>query len=157
MRHRTHKISFKDGQDANSMLMRKLMSNFLRSSKIVTTLAKARALKQMVEKDMTKAKEKTEANKNYLLKNYADKKIMKVLFEQVGPALKSIQGGYVRIVKLEQRANDGATKARLEWAHPVVLNWDFDKKPKKVSKKAASAKSEPKTKVKTEKVAPKTK
>lgn len=123
MIHKTKKIKFKNGQDANTMMMRKLMYNFLRDSRITTTEARAKALKRYMDRIVSKAKEKTEANKNYLLRYFNDKKIISVLFEQVGPAMAKINGGFVKIVRQNQRQNDGSMMVQMHWAHPMVIDW----------------------------------
>lgn len=144
MIHKTKKIKFNNGQDANAMLMRKLMYNFLRNSRITTTEAKAKALKTYMDRVVSKAKEKTEANKNYLLRFFNDKKTISVLFDQVGPAIAKINGGFVKIVRENRRENDGAMKVQLLWAHPVVIDWGnqpvAEEKVKKTTKKVTKGK-----------------
>ncbi len=121
MRHRIKKTKFKWGQDANKMLLRKLLINFFTRGKVETTLPKAKVLKSLIEKMANKAKEKTESNKNYLLKNIGRPEMVRMLFDQVGPVLKEKTGGYVRIIRLGQRISDGAEMARIEWVYPVVV------------------------------------
>lgn len=121
MRHRIKKIKFRRGSDANQMLVKKLVLNFLERGKIATTLKKTKVLKTVIEKLVEKAKEKTEANKNYLMHYITDKKMTKFLFETVGPALKKTVGGYVRVVRLGARESDSSERARLEWAYPIVI------------------------------------
>jgi|SRR3989344_5831162 len=120
MRHRVKKIKFRRGRDANRMLIRKLVRNFITKSKIKTTLKKASVLKSTVERLVEKAREETEANKNYLLRVFDDKDLVTRMFKEVGTALKDKVGGYVRIVKLGARRSDGSEMARMEWVYPVV-------------------------------------
>lgn len=130
MRHRVKKIKFRAGYDANKMLVKKLVVNFLERGKITTTLKKAKVLKSVIERLVEKAKEKTESNKNYLLRHVTDKKTIKFLFETVGPTLKKTVGGYVKVVRLGARDSDGTETARLEWAYPIVIEEKEEKKPK---------------------------
>lgn len=135
MYHRIKKIKFRAGSDANQMLVKKLFLNFLKNGKITTTLKKTKVLKSVIERLVEKAKIQNEANKNYLMHYITDAKMTKFLFETVGPAIKKIAGGYVRIVRLGARESDGTEIARLEWAYPIVIE---EKKPevKKVEKKS---------------------
>jgi hypothetical protein len=90
-------------------------------------------------------KGKTEANKNYLLGFFPVMKIVKVLFEQVGPAIAKVNGGFVRTTRINQRQTDGALMVKVTWAHPVVIDWGDKKTTKKEVKKAdvkAPAKAE---------------
>jgi|GEM_PF-436032 len=159
MRHRTNKFTFGAGIDANSMMMRKLMKNFIRSSHIETTITRAKALKVYMDRIVSKTRVYSEANKNYLLRYFPEKKYQRVLFNQIGPAVAKISGGYVRIVRLGRRNNDGALMARLEWAHPVVIDWENSKsmqKPAELKKsKPSPKKNEKKINVTKEKKEPK--
>ncbi len=150
MNHKKNKIKFKLGQDANGMLMRKLMYNFLRDAHITTTEAKAKALKIYIDRLVSKAKEKTEANKNYLLQFFPDKKMISVLFEQVGPAVANINGGFVKIVRMNKRENDASMMVQLLWAHPVVIDWG-DQKAKNEKDSKATKKTKQVTKTKESK------
>lgn len=120
MKNRGHKIKFRGGKDANKMLMRKLASNFLLSGKMSTTKQKAKAAQSIVEKLVTKAKTHTEADQNFILRNITDQSTMKILISQIVPQLTQAKNGYTKIVNLGVRQTDGAEKARLEWAYPVV-------------------------------------
>lgn len=133
MKHSVKKIKVRGGKDANKMLVRKLAMNFLTSSKIVTTDKKARILKTFIERIITKAKDRTEANKNVLLQYFPKKAIVEELFTQASAVFADRTGGYVRIIKLNQRANDGAMMTQVEWVEPITFN--FDKKTAEKTKK----------------------
>ena len=144
MQHRSNKFTFGSGIDANSMLMRKLMKNFISSSQIETTITRAKALKVYMDRIVSKTRVYSESNKNYLLRYFPEKKYQKVLFDQIGPAVAKISGGYVRIVRLGKRDNDGAMMARVEWAHPVVIDWE-NKKSSKTTNQTKTVKLSPTT------------
>lgn len=120
MRHGYKKIKFRAGKDSTKMLLRKLANNFIKWGKITTTEKRARVLKSYIEKLVKKAKEKNEANKNFLLKALADRKIIKQFFDEADQLTKGRSGGYVKITKLHQRISDGAMLNKLEWTSPVV-------------------------------------
>ena len=142
MRHLTKKVKFHDGQDSDTSIMKKLMYNFLRNAHITTTERKAKVLKMYMDRAISKTKEKTEANKNYLLSYFPDSKIIKVLFEQVGPAIAKINGGFVKTTRINQRQTDGALMVKVQWAHPVVIDWGDKKKEVKATKAAAKTPAE---------------
>ena len=138
MKHGVAKKKFKGGYDANKMLRRKLVRNFLEIGWLETTLAKAKAIRPFLDKMAERTKERSEANKNHLLKLLADMPLVEKAFGEVGPVIKDIKGGYVRIIKLGQRMNDGSLMARLEWAYPVVkekkITAKAEKKPEEINK-----------------------
>ncbi|GIW64072.1 MAG: 50S ribosomal protein L17 [Patescibacteria group bacterium] len=138
MRHRVKKIKFSFGKDANKMLMRKLTVNFFRSGYLETTLAKAKVLKSHLEKLVSKAKDKTKTNEKVLLKYLGNQKLVKDLFNKVPHSFKGINGGYVKITKLDYRDGDGSLMAKLEWAHPIIE--DNNKNKLKVLPKTADLK-----------------
>lgn len=146
MKHRTKLIKFHSGKDSNKMILRKMMTNFFTHSHIVTTEKRGKILKRFLDITVGKTREEKESNKNYLLKYFPSKTFVATLFAQVGPAVKDIVGGYVRIIRMNQRDNDGAMMVRVEWAHPVVIDWGGKKsevaKPEKKAAPKKSAKKE---------------
>jgi len=121
MRHKVKKIKFKHGKDANKMLMKKLAVNFLEKGKLTTTKAKAKALVSYLEKLLTKAQVESEANKNVLLKRLGKRALVKRLFKEIGPILKTKKSGFLKTVNLGQRFSDGAEVTRVEWTVPVII------------------------------------
>lgn len=130
--HGIKKIKVKSGRDANRMLVKKLLINFLKSGHMVTTEKKAKILKTVIERMVDKAKKNDQASKNVMLSNFTNKKAVSVLVEQVAPEFKDRTGGYVRVIRLNERENDGSQMSRIEWVSPVVLNWENKKTEKKV-------------------------
>ncbi len=120
MRHRVKKTRLTSGTDANHMLARQLLVNFFTRGKLVTTRSKAQKLKPLIEKIVEKAKIENEPNKNYLLRKVNNVKMIEKLFKEIGPAIVNKHGGYIRLVRLEDRLSDGALRTRIEWVYPVV-------------------------------------
>lgn len=89
------------------------LANFLFRGKIKTTTAKAKELKSLVEKSITKAKKGDIASRRNLLKILPEKTV-KNLIENIAPQYQKRSGGYTRIVKLGQRKSDGSAMAILE-------------------------------------------
>lgn len=147
MKHRVKNIKFNRGQDANQMMVKKLLINFLKSSQLVITEKRGKALKMYLDKVLSKTKEQTESNKNYLLRYFPQKGIVEVLFAQVGPAIQTINGGYTTLTKLNQRDSDGAYMVKIQWAHPITINWDKEKKEVEKTKTKKTAEKEEVTEV----------
>ena len=102
-----------------SALLSNLASQLITYKRIVTTLAKAKALRTYVEPLITKTK-KT-ATKEEIMHNHRivfghlqDKEAVKELFTVVGPKIAARPGGYTRILKLGIRPGDNAEKAMIE-------------------------------------------
>ena len=120
MRHRVKKIKFSDGYDANRALVRKLAVNFFLKGKLTTTLAKAKAMKPVIEKLIEKMKVKTESNLNYLRQKLDNNQVIEIAYNDISPVIGKIDGGYIRIIKLGKRNSDGAEMGKVEWVYPII-------------------------------------
>ena len=92
--------------------MKSLASSFFILGKMETTEAKAKELRPLAEKFITRAKSPTLANKRILYK-YFRKEVVRKLLEHGQDYIKR-PGGYTRIIKLGSRRKDAAKMAILE-------------------------------------------
>jgi large subunit ribosomal protein L17 len=115
MRHHGNVRKFGREKNQRKALMRSLASNLIRDSRIRTTLAKAKELRPMVEKLVTKARTDSVANRRLIRSQILNAIETKKLFEIVAPKYKGRPGGYTRIVKLPNRDLDGAPMALIEF------------------------------------------
>ncbi len=100
-------------------LLSNLASQLITHKRIVTTLAKAKALRTYVEPLLTKtkkgeSKEQISHQHRIVFSYLQDKAATKELFTVVGPKIASRPGGYTRIIKLGIRPGDNAEKAMIE-------------------------------------------
>jgi large subunit ribosomal protein L17 len=100
-------------------LLQNLASQLIVHKRIVTTLAKAKALRTYVEPLITKTKKNESAlqishNHRLVFAELQDKAAVKELFTVVGPKVSARPGGYTRILKLGIRPGDNAEKAMIE-------------------------------------------
>lgn len=110
----------------NSGHRRALRMNFtvslIQHERVVTTLAKAKALRPFVEKVITLGKKKDLSSIRRAMGLLQSKDAVKKLFEELGPRYQSRPGGYTRILRLaDYRIGDGGTKAILELVDNKVL------------------------------------
>jgi large subunit ribosomal protein L17 len=96
------------------LLLSGLASSLIREGKIKTTEARAKAVRPVVEKLITKAKKGDLASRRLVLKTIQDRDIVHKLFSEVGPQFADRNGGYTRIVKLGYRKGDAAPMALIE-------------------------------------------
>ena len=94
-------------------LLRGLVNNFFMHEKIKTSEAKAKELRSIAEKMITKAKDASLANRRILLQNLTPKMTKKII-DEIAPLYKERNGGYTRIIKLGPRNSDGARMAIIE-------------------------------------------
>ena len=94
-------------------LLKSLSRSLLLHEKIKTTEAKAKTLRGIVEKMITRGKVATVANRRILAKT-TNPEIVKKIVDDIAPRYKDRNGGYTRITKLGQRNSDGAKMAIIE-------------------------------------------
>jgi large subunit ribosomal protein L17 len=81
-------------------LSRNLVSALFRHGRVVTTAPKAKEYRAMAEKLITLAKEKSLHRIRRAAQILGDKEAVRILFEEIGPAMIGRPGGYTRIVRL---------------------------------------------------------
>ena len=96
------------------LMMANLVASLVAAEAIVTTEAKAKALRPIAEKMITKAKKGGLHNHRQIIAFLGDVEMADKLMPDVGPRYSSRPGGYTRILKLEPRQGDNAPMARIE-------------------------------------------
>lgn len=96
------------------LILANLASQLFEHGRIVTTEAKARRLRPVAEKLITKAKKGDLHNRREVLKTIRDKGVVHVLFTEIAPTFAERPGGYTRITKLAPRKGDNAPMAVIE-------------------------------------------
>jgi large subunit ribosomal protein L17 len=112
----TPKKSRRFGGDAahQRLLMANLAASLFAAEGIVTTEAKAKALRPIAEKLITKARKGGLHNHRQLVSYLNDKEMAHKLVTDIGPRYTERPGGYTRILKLGPRHGDNAPMARIE-------------------------------------------
>ena len=95
-------------------MMGNLVASLIAAEALVTTEDKAKALRPVAEKMITKAKKGGLHNHRQVVSFLRDKEMAAKLFEEIGPRYAERPGGYTRILKLGPRHGDNAPMARIE-------------------------------------------
>ena len=95
-------------------MMGNLVASLIAAEAIVTTEAKAKALRPIAERVITKARKGGVHNQRLVVAFIRDKEMAHKLFAEIGPRYASRPGGYTRILKLGPRDGDNAPMARIE-------------------------------------------
>jgi large subunit ribosomal protein L17 len=95
-------------------LYRNLVTDLLKHEKVITTEAKAKEVRGMVEKMITLGKKSGLHSYRQALSFIMDKKVTEKVFAELAPRYSQRPGGYTRIVKLQPRLGDGAPMVQLE-------------------------------------------
>jgi len=97
-------------------LFRNQLQSFMDKGRIVTTLAKARELRPLAERVVTRGKQSDSINaRRWVLRWIPKRELVKKVFDEISPRFSERPGGYTRIIKLGPRKGDGAEMAILEF------------------------------------------
>src|SRR5229473_2171221 len=120
MRHlkRTAKLG-RTGSHRNAMLAN-LVCSLIKHKRVTTTLAKAKAARSVAEKMVTLGKAGTVHDRRLAAARLHQEDAVKILFNEIAPVQKDRQGGYTRIIRLNQRQGDASQLAILEWVDVPV-------------------------------------
>jgi large subunit ribosomal protein L17 len=121
MRHRIGGRQFGLPSDQRRALLKGLLRSLIINKRIITTETRAKDLRPMIEKLITRAKEEDSVHARRIVRTYIgghsadDETIIKELFTEIAPLFKDRTGGYTRMAKLGTRRGDGAPMAILEF------------------------------------------
>ena len=116
-------------------LYRTMVTALFRYERIKTTQAKAREIRRVAEKMITRAREDSVHNRRIIARKIGDKGVLAKLFLNIAPRFAERPGGYTRIMKLGRRYGDASEMVLLE----LVEREKVEKKKKKKTKEAAPA------------------
>lgn len=95
-------------------LYRNLVTDLLRYERITTTEAKAKEIRPMAERIITLGRKGDLHSRRQALRFVYDPRVVKKVFDEIGPRMATRPGGYLRITGLEPRKGDGARMATIE-------------------------------------------
>ena len=130
------------------LILANLATQLFEHGRIVTTEAKAKRLRPLAEKLITKAKRGDIHARRLVLTTVRDKGVVHTLFTEIAPSLADRDGGYTRITKVGPRKGDNAPMALIELVRESVeesrkANAKSVAPAKKVPAKKAAVKSAP--------------
>lgn len=95
-------------------LFRNQLQSLVDKERIITTLPKAKELRPIAERVITRGKHGTVHDRRWVLRWVLTRDLVKKVFDDIAPRFTERPGGYLRIVKLGPRQGDGAEMAVLE-------------------------------------------
>jgi large subunit ribosomal protein L17 len=95
-------------------MLRTATTDLLRHETLRTTEAKAKEIRRMAEKVITRGKKNTLHSRRLAAAVLTDGRVVRKLFDELGPRYEDRPGGYTRIVKLGTRKGDAASMAIIE-------------------------------------------
>ncbi|OLT38608.1 50S ribosomal protein L17 [Actinomadura sp. CNU-125] len=96
------------------LILANLATALFEHGSITTTEAKARRVRPLAEKLITKARKGDLHNRRQVLRVVRDKSVVHELFTEIAPRFENRPGGYTRITKIGPRKGDNAPMAVIE-------------------------------------------
>lgn len=115
MRHRVDGRHFGRTANQRKALLRGLLASLIKYERIETTLAKAKAVREIAEKLVTFGKKGDLYSRRLALSYLPEKELIRKLFTEIAPRFADRNGGYVRVLKKGFRIKDSAPMAILEF------------------------------------------
>ncbi|GCD93879.1 50S ribosomal protein L17 [Embleya hyalina] len=109
------------GPSHERLILAGLATALFEHGRITTTEAKARRLRPVAERLITKAKKGDLHNRRQVLTVVRDKGVVHTLFEEIGPRYANRPGGYTRITKIGTRKGDNAPMAVIELVEALTV------------------------------------
>jgi large subunit ribosomal protein L17 len=109
------------GPSHERLILAGLATALFEHGRITTTEAKARRLRPLAEKLITKAKKGDLHNRRQVLTVVRDKGVVHTLFEEIAPRFENRPGGYTRITKIGNRKGDNAPMAVIELVEALTV------------------------------------
>jgi large subunit ribosomal protein L17 len=131
-------------------ILANLATALFEHGRIKTTEPKARALRPYAEKLITHAKKGTLHNRREVLKKIRDKDVVHTLFAEIGPFYSDRNGGYTRIIKVENRKGDNAPMAVIELVREKTVTSEADRARRVAASQPVAAAAAPQAAVEPE-------
>jgi large subunit ribosomal protein L17 len=114
MQHRRLGRRFSRDPGHRQAMFSNMAASLIRHEQIVTTLAKAKDLKRVMDKYITLAKRGDLNSRRLAASRMRDEEMVKKLFDTLAPRYKDRSGGYTRVMKAGYRYGDSAPVAVIE-------------------------------------------
>ncbi|NLW31867.1 MAG: 50S ribosomal protein L17 [Fibrobacter sp.] len=95
-------------------MLSNLAVSILDKERVTTTLAKAKEVRSVVERLITYGKKGDLNSIRIAARRINDKTVLKKLFDDIAPGYKEREGGYTRIIKIDNRKGDNAQMSIIE-------------------------------------------
>jgi len=153
MRHLKKSNKLSRTRSGRKALMKAQAAQLFKYGMIKTTVTKAKILREIAEPLVTRAKKGTIHDRRYVASFIGDKKIVKKLFSELAPLYSGRNGGYTRVLRLNNRGGDNAEMALIEMVdrEKVYKKEEKKEKGKKAKKEGDEKQEETEKKTKKEK------
>ncbi|OGG00102.1 50S ribosomal protein L17 [Candidatus Gottesmanbacteria bacterium RBG_13_37_7] len=141
MRHKVHGKKLNRNTKSRKALFKSLINALIINGKIKTTVAKGKAIRGIVEKLVTLAKDKSTGANHKLISFLKKRELIEKFRNTVSLRFTDKIGGYLRLMRLGKRKSDHAEE--------VILGWSSEEKKEQINDIKKMVKTEKKKTKKT--------
>jgi len=138
MRHRIAGKKLSRHRSHRKALFKNLINSLIIHGEIKTTESKAKAVRRLVDKLITRGKAGTLHARRSIAAFLQDKKVVNKIVDEISPVFKKRPGGYTRMTRLGRRRGDNAMMVKLELVEKPAKE---EEKKKEVKKKGKTKKA----------------
>lgn len=149
MRHRKKRFQLGKPADQRKALIRSLLIALVTHERIRTTYRRAKEASRWADKLITLGKKGDIHARRQAYRWLQDRDLVKKLFDDIAPRFKDVNGGYTRVIKINNRRGDNALLAILEFTRISEEVIEEKKRLKKLRKERREKKA-----IKEEEIAP---
>jgi large subunit ribosomal protein L17 len=146
MRHRKRTAKLGRQFEHRNAMLANMVCSLIKHKRIQTTLAKAKAVRSVAEKMVTLGKSGSIHDRRLASARLHQEEAVRILFNEIAPTHKERNGGYTRIIRLNQRQGDAAELAILEWVDIGVAEPETPRAEKPEKTKAEAGEKKPRAK-----------
>lgn len=121
MRHGKAKLKMNMSQGRRRAVIKSLARGVFENKRVVTTTERAKAVRPVIEKIITRAKKGTLHDLRQMETILNDRHLVTAIVNKIAPHYKDRNGGYTRIIRYKRRAGDNAEMSILELIGDYVL------------------------------------
>lgn len=153
MRHKVAGKKLNRSTNHRRNMLKTMTEQFLREGKLTTTIAKAKVIKPIVEKLITKGKKGGLHIRRQIIAKFFDSALANKFVDEIAPKYADVSGGMIKMLRLGRRKGDNVMMVKLTLDNPTIkkeVKKVSEKQPKAKAVKTKTAALKPKEQVKKE-------
>lgn len=135
MKHRIAGKKLNRSSKHRKALFKNLLASLFLNHELTTTETKAKVIKRLSDKFITKAKVGDLHHRRQIHSFFNNKQVTHTLVDVLAPQMKNRTSGFTKIAKLGERRGDNTAMARLTFSDPIVKTETLEPKAAKSTKK----------------------
>jgi large subunit ribosomal protein L17 len=141
MRHRVKGHKFNRDTENRKALLRNLVRNLVEHGEIETTQARAKEVKRLTDRLVSKAKKGDLTARRTLHRFFGKRDIVNTLVDKIAPVMKDRVSGFTRVVKAGIRRGDNVELYKIEFVEEAAKKAGLKNEARKTVKKVSKAKT----------------